>query len=110
MISSRILTQTCTIYAITGQSFDSVGCPVSSLTTSTVSGIPCYFTETTYETKDGKEPIKNVYLMYVPYLASTSGINTSFKILAEAKTFDVLNVEQTHNNAHLEMIVKEISI
>jgi hypothetical protein len=109
MISDRILKQTCTIRALTGQSFDSVGCPVSSTYTIGVTGVPCYFTETTYEMKDGKEPIKNVYLFYCNY-SSISAIDTSFKVFANSKVFDILNVDSTFDNKHWECIIKEIGI
>lgn len=110
MISNAILNSTCSIKALTGQSYDVVGCPVSSTFSINVTGIPCYYTETTYETKDGKEAIRNVYLLYIPYNSNTSSIDTSYKVEANGKTFDVLNVEQTHNNMHIEAIIKEISI
>lgn len=109
MISQTILTKTCTLMSVSGNAFDTFGSPTSSFYSTVTSGVPCYYTETSYQTLPGKEPIRNVYLMYIN-TDKIDVVNTSFKISADNKMFDILNVEECYLGHHMEITIKEISI
>ena len=109
MISNQIMVKTCNLMAVSGNGYDSFGCPTTSFYSTITSGIPCYYTEIGNSTLEGKEPIRNVYLMYINGNAIDS-INTSYKVFVDNKTFDILNVEETYLNSHLELTIKNIEI
>lgn len=109
MISQRILTKTCSLKELSGNTYDAVGCPTGDLYGVSLSGIPCYYTQISYETLPGSEPIKNVYRMYVN-AENILSVNTNFKIFVDNKIFDILDIENAFGQHHYEFIIKEISI
>jgi hypothetical protein len=94
---------------VSGNSYDTLGCPVSSFYSTITSGIPCYYSEIGNSTLEGKEPIRNVYIMYING-DSIDSVNTSYKVLVDEKMFDILNVEETYLNSHVELTLKNIEI
>jgi hypothetical protein len=110
MISNRILVKTCTIAEVSGNILDAVGCPTGYLYSTVTSGIPCYYTQIQYETLEGKEPIKNVYRMYINTDQLTY-VDTSMKVFVDNQTFDVLDTEGTDFGlGHMELILKKIGL
>lgn len=109
MISNRILTKKCDIKELSANVYDIVGCPISAIYSTVLSAVPCYYTEISYETLPGKEPIKDVFRMYVN-VTNISSLNTNFKVFVDSKTFDILNVSDTFGPSHYEMILKRIDI
>ena len=109
MISSRILVKTCELKELSGNTYDAVGCPTGNLYGLSLSGIPCYYSQMSYETLPGKEPIKNVYRMYVND-ANIPYVNTNFKVFVDNKMFDILDIEDAFGTTHIELIIKEIGL
>ena len=109
MISSRIMVKSCSLMAVSGNTYDAVGSATGDLYSTITSGIPCYYSEISNSTLAGKEPIRNVYIMYING-DSIASVNTSYKIFVDSKYFDILNVEETYLNSHIELQIKEISI
>lgn len=109
MISSHIMVKQCSLLAVSGNTYDSVGSVTGDLYSTITSGIPCYYSEISNSTLNGKEPIRNVYIMYING-DSISSVNTSYKILVDNKYFDILNVEETVLNSHIELTIKNIEI
>lgn len=110
MISSRILVKTCTIKEVSGHSYDAVGCPTGDLYGVSTSGIPCYHTQISYETLPGKEPIKDVYRMYIN-VDKISYVDTSMKVFIDGNLYDILDAEMSDfGTGHLELILKKIGI
>jgi hypothetical protein len=109
MISSKIMVKQCSVMAPSGYVYDTLGSPVSSFYSTVTSGIPCYYSETGNSTLEGKEPIRNVYIMYING-DSVDVINTSYKVYVDNKYFDILNIEEAHLNSHLELTIKNIEI
>jgi len=109
MISNKILTKTCDIKALSTYTYDTMGCPISAIYATTLSAIPCYYTEMAYETLPGKEPIKDTYRMFLNS-TNVSSLNTNCKVFVDNKTFDILNVSDTFGLCHFELIIKRIDI
>lgn len=108
-ISSKILVKECAIRELSGNTFDVIGCPTGDLYTPGVSGIPCYYTQMRYETLPGKEPIKDVYRLYIN-TDKISYVDTSMKVFIDGKTFDVLDYVESFCMSHLECDIKYIGI
>lgn len=110
MISSRILVKTCTIKEVSGHTYDAVGCPTGDLYGVSTSGIPCYHTQISYETLPGKEPIKDVYRMYIN-TDILDTVDTSMKVFIDGDLYDILDTEGTDfGTGHIELILKKIGL